>query len=68
MGSDYMNLFIYYPKCSTCKKAKDFLDMHSISYEGRNIKLENPSAQEIQKWSEKFQIPIRKFFNQAAAW
>jgi len=58
-----MNLFIYYPKCSTCKKAKQFLDDNSISYTARDIKLDNPSKEEIKNWSVTKNIPIRKFFN-----
>ena len=58
-----MNLFIYYPKCSTCKKVKEQLDNKNISYKERNIKEENPTKEEIKSWALKYQIPIRKFFN-----
>lgn len=58
-----MNLFICYPKCSTCKKVKQFLEENNISYQERNIKEENPTKEEIKSWSIKYQIPIRKFFN-----
>lgn len=56
-----MYLFICYPKCSTCKKAKAFLDSHNISYKERNIKTENPTSKEIKQWSKK--ILLKKFFN-----
>lgn len=56
-------LFIYYKKCSTCLKAKKFLDSNNIKYEERNIILENPTKEEIKLWSEKYHIDIKKFFN-----
>ena len=55
--------FIYYPPCSTCKKAKAFLDENGISYEGRDIKLENPSYEELKAWYEESGLPLKKFFN-----
>lgn len=56
-------LFIEYPKCTTCKKAKKFLDDHNISYVDRNIKEENPTAEEIAVWYPKSGKKIEKFFN-----
>lgn len=56
-------LFIHYPKCTTCKKAKKWLDDHGIVYEERDIKLENPSKEELEKWQEKSGLDIKKFFN-----
>lgn len=56
-----MNLFICYPKCSTCKKAKAFLDENHISYKERDIKLENPTKEELKLWSKN--VPLKKFFN-----
>ena len=55
--------FIYYPPCSTCKKAKAWLDDHGLSYEGRDIKLENPSLEELTRWVAMSGLPIKKFFN-----
>ncbi|OUP86574.1 ArsC family transcriptional regulator [Lachnoclostridium sp. An169] len=56
-------LFICYPRCSTCKKAQKWLDEKEISYELRDIKQENPSAEEISAWHEKSALPLKKFFN-----
>lgn len=56
-------LFIQYPKCTTCKKAKKWLDDHGIAYEDRHIKEENPSYDELKLWSEKSGLPLKKFFN-----
>ena len=56
-------LFICYPKCSTCKKAIAWLDEHNISYELRDIKEDNPSADELREWHIKSGLPIRRFFN-----
>ena len=56
-------LFIEYPKCSTCKKAKKFLDDNNIKYEERNIKNENPTEIELSKWIKKYNIEIKKLFN-----
>lgn len=56
-------LFIEYPKCSTCKKAKKFLDDNNIKYEERNIKEENPTEIELSKWIKKYNIEIKKLFN-----
>ena len=56
-------LFIEYPKCSTCQKAKKWLDDHGAAYDDRNIKEENPTAEEIARWRETSGLPLRKFFN-----
>lgn len=56
-------LFIHYPKCSTCKKAKKYLDDHHISYEERDIKLENPTYEELKEWYQKSNLPLKSFFN-----
>ena len=56
-------LFIEYPKCSTCQKAKKWLDDHGIAYEDRHIKEQNPSAEELKAWHEKSGFPLKKFFN-----
>ncbi len=56
-------LFIEYPKCSTCKKAKKWLDEQGVSYEGRHIVEENPTVEELKAWVEKSGLPIKRFFN-----
>ena len=56
-------LFIQYPPCSTCQKAKKWLDEQGIAYEDRNIKLENPSYEELKEWYEKSGLPLKRFFN-----
>lgn len=56
-------LFVYYPKCSTCQKAKKWLDAHRIAYEERDIKTENPSKEELKEWYEKSGMELKKFFN-----
>ena len=56
-------IFIEYPKCSTCKKAKKYLDNNNINYEERNIKENNPSKDELNRWIKKYNIEIKKLFN-----
>ncbi len=56
-------LFICYPKCGTCKKAKKWLDDNGVKYSQRDIKLANPSAEEIMEWSNNSGLPLKKFFN-----
>lgn len=56
-------LFIEYPKCSTCKKAKAFLEDLNIEVDDRNIVTETPSVEELMVWKDKFNIPMKKFFN-----
>lgn len=56
-------LFLQYPPCSTCKKAKAWLDERQVSYEARNIKEENPTVEELKAWHEKSGLPLKKFFN-----
>ena len=55
--------FICYPKCTTCQKAKKWLDEHGIQYEIRDIKEDKPSYGELQTWLTASDLPIRKFFN-----
>ncbi len=55
--------FICYPKCSTCQKAKKWLDSNGIDYSERNIKEENPSLEEIRDWRELSGLPLKRFFN-----
>lgn len=56
-------LFIYYPKCTTCKKAKKYLDDNNIKYEERNIKNNNPTYEELSNWYQTSDLPLKKFFN-----
>jgi len=56
-------LFLHYPPCSTCKKAKAWLDDHGISYTARHIKEENPSYEELKQWHAASGLPLKKFFN-----
>ena len=55
--------FICYPKCTTFQRAKKWLDDNKIEYELRDIKLDNPSHEELTKWYNKSGLPIKKFFN-----
>ena len=56
-------LFVNYPKCSTCRKAKKWLDEQNIEYESRHIVEDNPTADELRKWWEISDLPLRRFFN-----
>ena len=56
-------LFIEYPKCSTCQKAKKWLIERGIAFEERDIVTDHPSAQEIATWSKTSGLPLKKFFN-----
>ena len=56
-------LFVCYPKCTTCQKARTWLDAQGVSYEVRDIKLQNPSAEELRQWWQRSGLPLKKFFN-----
>ena len=56
-------LLICYPKCGTCRKAQKWLDENGIGYDYRDIKLDNPSAEELAGWISASGLPVRKFFN-----
>lgn len=56
-------LFVEYPKCSTCQKAKKWLEEHSISFTDRHIKEQNPTRDELKAWHEKSGMDIKRFFN-----
>lgn len=56
-------LFVQYPKCSTCRKAKKWLDAHHIAYTERHIAENNPSYDELKKWHKKSGLPLKRFFN-----
>lgn len=55
--------YICYPKCTTCVKAKKWLDDNNIEYDLRDIKLENPTLEELTEWYKKSGLPLKKFFN-----
>ena len=55
--------FICYPKCTTCQKAKAWLEENNIEYESRDIKLDNPTFTELTEWYKKSGLPLKKFFN-----
>lgn len=57
------NLFIEYPKCSTCQKAKKWLEENNINFEDRNIVTETPTKEELKKWATKFGMEPKKLFN-----
>ena len=56
-------LFICYPKCTTCQKAKKWLDDNKIEYELRDIKEDNPTLEELTAWYKTSGLPLKKFFN-----
>ena len=55
--------FLCYPRCTTCQKAKAFLDERKIAYELRDIKLKNPTREELAAWQKASGLPLKKFFN-----
>lgn len=58
-----MILFLEYPKCSTCRKAKKWLDENGVEYTDRHIVEQNPSVEELKMWHEKSGLPLKKFVN-----
>ena len=56
-------LFVEYPKCSTCKKVKKWLDEHGVEYEDRHIVEQPPTAAELAQWHARSGLPVRRFFN-----
>ena len=56
-------LFIQYPPCSTCQKAKKWLDEHGVSYTDRHIKENNPTYEELKHWYKISGLPLKRFFN-----
>ena len=56
-------LFICYPKCTTCQKARAFLDAKGVAYDVRDIKLDNPTAEELRSWHQRSGLPLKRFFN-----
>ena len=63
-GSEKMSvLFLEYPKCSTCKRAKAWLMENGVAFDDRHIVEDNPTAEELKAWWEKSGLPLKKFFN-----
>ena len=58
-----MYLFVHYPRCSTCQKAKAWLDEQGVAYEARHIVEQNPTAEELARWIGDSGQPVKKFFN-----
>ena len=56
-------LFLCYPKCTTCQKAKAWLDSRTTPYTLRDIKLDNPTAEELRQWWQASGLPLKRFFN-----
>ena len=56
-------LFICYPKCTTCRKARKWLDDNGVKYTERHIKDDNPTVEELKAWQKQSGLPLRKFFN-----
>lgn len=56
-------LFLEYPRCSTCRKAKRWLDEHGVAYEDRHIVEKNPTADELRAWMRLADLPVRRLFN-----
>lgn len=56
-------LFIHYPKCTTCQKAEKWLKARGAAYSARDIKLENPTAEELKTWHKASGLPLKRFFN-----
>ena len=57
------NLFVCYPRCTTCQKAKKWLEEQGIEYQERNIAEQNPTVQELKEWHLRSGLPLKKFFN-----
>ena len=58
-----MVLFLEYPKCSTCKKAKKWLEEHQVNYDDRHFVEDNPTVEELKDWIGRSGLPLRRFFN-----
>ena len=56
-------LFVYYPKCSTCKKAKKWLEENNLEFNEKDIVKDNPNYKELKEWFEKSDLPLKRFFN-----
>jgi len=58
-----MVLFVEYPKCTTCQKARKWLEERGVEYTGRHIKEDSPTAVELKEWHKKSGLPLKRFFN-----
>ena len=58
-----MMLFLEYPTCSTCKKARKWLEDHHVTFEARHIKEEHPTYDELKSWHQRSGLPLKRFFN-----
>ena len=56
-------LFVYYPQCTTCQKAKKWLDQQGADYQARDIKEDNPTLEELTDWYRRSGLPLKRFFN-----
>ncbi len=56
-------VFLWYPKCTTCQKARKWLDEQGVAYEVRDIKTDNPTADELRAWHKRSGLPLKRFFN-----
>lgn len=56
-------LFVCYPKCSTCQKAKTWLEEQGLSFELRDIKVDHPAKEELRQWQQRSGLPLKRFFN-----
>jgi arsenate reductase len=56
-------IFVCYPKCTTCRKAKKWLEANNIAFEERHIKENNPTVEELKDWHKKSGLPLKRFFN-----
>ena len=56
-------LFVHYPRCSTCKKAKKWLEENNLEFEEKDIVEDNPTFEELKEWFEKSDLPLKRFFN-----
>lgn len=63
MAAEQPVLFVEYPKCTTCKRAKKWLDDHGVAYADRHIVEDNPTAEELADWHGRSGLPVRRFFN-----
>ena len=63
MKGDKHMLFVEYPKCTTCQRAKKWLDERGVEYTDRHIKEENPTVEELKEWHKKSGLPLKRFFN-----
>ena len=56
-------LFVHYPRCSTCKKAKKWLEENNLEFDEKDIVEDNPTFEELKEWFEKSELPLKRFFN-----